>query len=87
MIRGDETPSACAACTNSCSRSAMNLARTSRQGTGQLSRPITSIVLPTPGPAMAATVRMMITGGKVMITSVKRMITVSTHFPKNPAKA
>ena len=35
--------------------------------------------------AMAATVRMITTGGKVIITSVTRMITLSTRPPKKPA--
>src|SRR3712207_7879615 len=41
-------PMARAARTNSCARSVRNLARTRRQGIGQLSRPMMSIVLVTP---------------------------------------
>ncbi len=54
---------------------------------GQVSNPIRTMVFHSPGPVIAATVRITMIGGNVIITSVKRMITLSVKPPRKPASA
>ncbi len=86
-IRPVGTPMALAALMYSLSRTDSTLARTNRHGTIQNNNPMTRIVFRSPGPAAAATATKMTTGGKVIMTSVNRMMIESTLPPKKPAHA
>ena len=81
------TPIERAAVMYSVSRTERILARTRRHGIIQKSNPITRIVFRNPGPAAVATATKMTTGGKVIITSVNRMMIMSVLPPKKPAHA
>ena len=87
MIRRAETPRAVAACVNSCSLRLRNWPRTRRamkvQATATMISTIISRFCRPEAPAMKAdSTKRSRYSGKESTTSVRRMITLSTHPPK-----
>ena len=81
MIRRSDAPEQRAAVTYSFSRTARIWARSNRVLPVQPSTPIAITMLRRPGPSTETSAMMMIRSGIHMITSVTRMITLSTNPP------
>ena len=86
IIRPLLAPEAFAASTKSRSLRLKNSARTSRETSIQLVKPIIIIIMYMLGPTMAMTASIRKKVGKVSMTSTNRMSTASTLPPKKPAR-
>ena len=82
-MRVPRAPAACAACTNSRSRSDRISARTKRAVPSQLVSPITIMMFQIDGVRIATTVRMRKNVGNESITSMSPVTSVSTVRSRN----